>query len=340
MRKYIYPIFLFLILSLSSSAAISKDFIANGPLVSRTQNPIYLQTLGQIPMSARVLDRLRYSNWVGFDYSNIFDWGQSGNNEVLLDMELARISLNFFYGIGRDMEVGIQVPLLHFNGGYFDSWIQDFHKFFGFPNGGRENFPNGMFQYRITQNGNVIYNVKRQALGLSDIILAYKYNFLPETDVLPGFALTLRFKIPSGRPESGTGSGKPDYSWGFIVEKSIKRWHFYTNVDYIVDGGHKVLGDLYNSQMFAWLTTVEFSVSQPVSLLLQLQGSTPLLTGLGTNKWNGIPMDLIFGVKGTHKNLFWGNDFFWQWSFSEDVASEGPSVDLTTMLVAGIKFGF
>ena len=68
-------------------------------------------------------------------------------------------------------------------------------------------------------------------------------------------------------------------------------------------------------------------------------GSTPLLTGLGTPKWNDPPADLVIGVKGTHKNLIWGNDFFWQWGFTEDLNTSGPSPDITTMLIVGVNFG-
>lgn len=324
---------------LTSRSIPAKDFHANGPLISRTQNPIYLMTLGQIPTTATSLDKGVFSNWVGFDYSNIFDLGVRDQNEVFLDMELARLSYNVDWGLGRGMEFGLQIPFLHFNGGYFDSWIQDFHKAFGFPNAGRNRYPNGMFRYRVTENGRVIYNVRRMAIGLSDIILGFKYNFLEETNVMPAFAWTFRYKLPTGKFSSGLGNGGIDYSIGLVAEKSISRWHFYANLDYIISSGDTAFDHLENGQMFAWLTAVEFNVSKPVSIVAQLQGSTPLLSGMGTNKWDGFPMDLLLGVKGYHERLFWGNDFFWQWGFSEDIASEGPAVDITTMLVLGVRFG-
>jgi len=338
MKKSFY---LVLILFFLPNIGVCKTFIANGPLVARTQNPIYLQTLGQQPTGSTVLAKNNFSNWLNLDYSNIFEWGRAngGNDEVLLDMELARIGVNVGWGIGYDMQLELEIPFLHFNGGYLDQFIQDFHKAFHFPNAGRENFPNGAFAYRIIKDGQMIYNVKRQAIGLSDIVIGLKHNFIKETKTMPGMSWRYRLKLPTGRPASGTGSGNIDYSLGFILEKSISRWHFYLNLDYIVVTGNKYFDTLYHHEMLAWMAAIEFSVSQPISIIAELQGSTQLLSGMDTGKWDGVPVDLILGVKGTHKKLIFGNDFFWQWSFSEDVASEGPSVDITTMLVLGIRFG-
>lgn len=334
-----FRILLLIISLLFSGELLAKDFIANGPLEARTQNPIYLQNLALIPSRAVVNKKGIYSMWLHMDYASIFEHGLNGSNEIFFDMELARISVNIKYGFGRDMEVGLQVPFLHFNGGYFDAWIQDFHNFFGFPNGGRERYPNGEFKYYVRKDGKEIYRRNKMGIGLSDVILYYRYNFLKETSSIPGFAFRFGLKFPTGKESTGLGTGKLDYSLGFAMEKSIQRWHFYVNADYIITGWNKELEDLYRGAMLSWLTAVEFNVSSPVSIIAQLQGSTPMLTGLGISEWDGAPLDLVIGVKGMHKKLFWNNDFYWQWSFSEDLYPYGPSVDITTSLTLGVRFG-
>jgi len=337
MRKIITLIFISLFLI--PNFCLAKEFIPNGPLVSRTQNPIYLQSLGQTPERAYVNPQGIYSFWLDISYSNMYEFNQNAGNQVDFDMELARIAFLYNYGLGRDMEVELEVPFMHFNGGVLDAFIQDFHKLFGFPNGGRELVPNGQFTYRVRRNGNTIYEVNSLDIGLSDIIAGLKYNFIKESKKMPALAFRFRFKFPTGKSSSGTGDGNINYSLGLIAEKSISRWHFYLNIDYIIVSGVEALSELYYNQVFAWLTSVEFSVSQPISVIAQLQGSTPMLDNMGMSEWDGIPLDLVIGIKGTHKNFFWGNDFFWQWSFSEDVYPDGPSVDITTMLVLGVRFG-
>jgi len=319
----------------------AKEFIANGPIVARTQNPIYLLSIGQQPDRATVLKKWEFDTSLGMSYSNIFNVEQNvpNNNEVFLDMELARIALRGKVGIGHNTELELELPFLHFNGGYFDSWIQSFHKAFGFPNGGRGNFPNGMFRYRVIQNGRTIYNVKRQPIGLSDLIVGVKQNLVNEGKLMPAMAWRFRFKFPTGSQQKGMGSGGSDFALTYLAEKSFKRWHFYTNIDYMVVSGVDWFEDLYNKMVLAWLLAVEFSVSQPVSLLVQVQSSSPLNSGLGMSKWNGWPMDLVIGAKGTHKKLLWGNDFYWQFSFTEDLITTGPSVDLGITLLVGMRFG-
>lgn len=337
MAKVLQSLLIVLFLSLPN-LLFAKNFIPNGPLIARTDNPIYLQSLGQMPTPAKVLAKDRYRTWLDLSYTNMFERGRHGTNEVYLDMELARIAVNGHWGIGSNMEVGLQIPFLHFNGGYFDAFIQDFHKAFGFPNGGRNKVPNGQYKYQVTRSGTVIYNVGKMGIGLSDIIFDFKHKVLDEDRLRPAVSWTFRFKFPTGKPSTGLGSGNVDYSFGAVLEKSISRWHFYGNFDYIVASGNDALDGLYYNQLFAWLLSVEFSVAQPISIIVQMQGSSPLLKGLGTNRWDGYPVDLVIGVKGTHKDLFWGSDLFWQWGFTEDLAAEGPSPDVTTMLILGVEF--
>lgn len=332
-------IIIFLFVLFFPSGLFAKDFIANGPIQARTQNPIYLQSIALMPTRAVALEEGRYSAWVNSSYSNIFDWGWKGPNESYLDMEIGRISLNAACGLGRNMDVSLEIPFLHFNGGYFDRPIQDFHSFFGFPNGGRSNVPNGQFVYRVTNNGRIVYNVGTEDFGLSDINIGFKHNFLVESLTLPGISWIFRFKFPTGKPSEGLGDGTINYLFGMALEKSISRWHFYLNLDYAVIPGNQSFGELYNNEVFGFMSAVELSVSQPISLIVQLQGSTPMLKGLGLSQWDGIPLDLVIGVKGTHKKLIFGQDFNWEWSFTEDAYPEGPSNDIGTMLVLGLTFG-
>ena len=48
--------------------------------------------------------------------------------------------------------------------------------------------------------------------------------------------------------------------------------------------------------------------------------------------WDGAPLDLIVGVRGTEDPIFW------QVAFSEDVRAVGPSVDFTAFVSLGLRF--
>lgn len=271
-------------------------------------------------------------------YSNIFERAANRTYFENLDMELWRLGWTATYGLGKGFEGGIEIPLLHMNGGYLDAFIQDYHDFFGFPNGGRDQVQNGIFNYFIAENSQFLYRVGPQALNVGDITLFMKHQILHEDNALPALAWRFGFKFPSGDPDKGMGSGNPGFGFGMAAEKSYKKLHGYLNCNYLVEGGNEAIENLTETESFDFMVSGEWSFSDRVSALVQLNGGTPRLKGTGLEDWDGVPMDFIVGLKG---DAFWGkvaNPFFWEFGFAEDILAEGPSVDFTVYVTVGIRF--
>lgn len=273
-----------------------------------------------------------------FAYSNIFEQGMSATNQLNLDMELMRLAFHVLYGLRDDLEVGIELPLFHTGGGFLDAFIQGFHKFFHLPNGGRDNVPNNQYNYRFSSGGNLIYDVPSQQLMLGDIAFRIKYHVADDIAWQPAVAIFADVKLPTGSRSRGTGNNAVDFGVGLALEKSYKRLHGYLDMEYIVSGADGPLENFMRSQMFAFATAIEITILDTWSGIVQLAGSTPLLTGTGIDAWDGVPLDLIVGFRGEEKGLIGGHDLFWQAGFSEDVLSRGPSVDFTAFLSIGIRF--
>ncbi|MDP2600076.1 MAG: DUF3187 family protein [Deltaproteobacteria bacterium] len=328
---------LILLLFLSPSV-YARDYAGQGPLITRTQHPVYLQMVNLNPDRAMALPTGLLEVRVDSAYSNIFERQADKTYFVDLDMELWRIGWVGTYGLGKGFDVGMEVPLLHMNGGYLDGFIQDYHNAFGFPNGGRDQVPNGIFEYFVRENGRTRYQVGSQDLNIGDITLFMKHQLLHETDVLPALSWRFGFKFPSGDPDKGMGSGNPGFGFGVAAEKSYKKLHGYLNANYLVDGGNEAIENLMETGSFVFTVAGEWSFSDRISLLLQLDGGTPRLKGTGLEEWDGVPMDFIVGVKG---DAFWGktaNPFFWEFGFAEDILAEGPSVDFTIYITIGVRF--
>lgn len=327
--------FLFLLLSATVEA---KDFSTQGPFTIRTQQPLYLQTANLNP--ARALSLPQGFLELRFDqaYSNLYERHTDANSDINLDMELYRLGVNATYGLLPDLEIGLELPLMRFEGGFLDSFIQNFHDFFGFPNGGREEIPNGAYLFRVRETGRAGYEVGQQSLKVGDLSLSGKYQFFFETQKLPAIAARAVFKMPSGNPDTGMGSGRPGFGLGAALEKSYKRLHGFLNTNYLFDGGNEYLPGLMNKSAFNFSIAGEFSLSRRTSVLVQLVGGTPRLTGTGLNTWDGVPLDLVIGAAGDQ--LLGGPTkiFFWQVAFSEDVTARGPSVDFTVWGSVGIRF--
>ena len=317
--------------------AQGRDWQGFGPVAVRTQNPVYLQTLGLTPVRAEVIPEGAIEARIDSAYSNLFEQGQSRNAKLDLDMEYWRLAPWFKYGITDDMELGLEIPLVNFTGGFLDAFIQRYHKFFGFPNGGRENVPNGRFSYLFTARGAEGFNFPSTDLGLGDVVLHFKNQLTGEEMGLPAMSIFADLKFPTGKVSRGQGNGSPDFGIGFAVESSWKRLHGYFNGEFIATGGNQLIDSYMRGGMFAYMVAGELSLLPSWSLIVQLNGSTPLLAHTGIEEWDGVPLDLVVGFRGEEQKLAGGQTFTWQFGFSEDVTSMGPSVDFTVFISLGIR---
>ncbi len=324
--------------------ATAAEFAPKGPLTVRNQNPIYLEFLNLEPTRAVALPVGQIEFRIDSAYSNIFEEASGGTNNTafMFDMELLRTAFHLNAGVYDGMEVGLELAFMRLDNGFLDSFIQKFHNFFHFPNGGRENFPNDQYHYWFSQNGAVLYQVpKKQPFELGDLTFSFKHNFLGEGDLMPAVAWLFYFKFPTGSLQDGTSSGNPDFGLGAAFEKNYGRWHGYLNLAYFTNGGQEPLQNYIYDQYFTYMIGGEFSVSHPVSLNAQITGGTPLLHGVGKVQWDSFPMDLQLGARGEHPLTAFGAPdmkLIWQGGFTEDLNPNGPSIDFTIFGSVGVKF--
>jgi len=59
------------------------------------------------------------------------------------------------------------------------------------------------------------------ATGVRDLVVRTKWNFITETNVVPGLALAFTLKLPTANRELGLGSGEVDYDLTGIVSKRL-----------------------------------------------------------------------------------------------------------------------
>lgn len=319
--------------------AAAREFPGFGPLVSRVQNPVYLQNLSLTPRSAEALPEGTLDARIDSAYSNMFEKEGNAGASLNLDMELWRLAVMAGYGVGRGFEVGVQIPMYKMWGGFLDGFIQEFHRAFGFPNGGRELVQNGEFHYSFAAGGRTLFDFPPVDWGLGDLSVYVKHQLTGEDDDWPAIAWFADIKFPTGRRSRGLGSGSPDFGFGVAVDTSWKRLHGYANVGYFVLGGNDSIDEFVYNQMFSYVLAGEISIIPCLSFMVQIEGGTPLLHGTGLDAWDGIPMDLIVGFKGEERDLFgeWG-DLVWQVAFAEDITSRGPSVDFTVYMSVGVRF--
>jgi len=315
------------------------EYQSYGPLYTRSQNSLYLQFLAMPIESPQTLKKGQKEAFTHTTFSNVFEYSPITNTFLNLDMEIWRTAFNFKYGVTDEIDVMIEMPFITNSGGFLDGFVQWYHNLFGLPNGGKELVSNNEYHYEITQNGTALVSYPKTLFGLSDITLRCKYFFSDRLKLPIKVAWTGYFKVPIGRFSRGLSSGQVDAGFSFLAEKQIKRFHFVTQLGVAVLGMSEDLATIQKRGLFVFGQSVEFQLVQNLSIIIQLTGNTAGFKDVDTGDLTDAVADLNIGIAGSFDlKKGWFDTFFYQWSFSEDVLSRGPSVDFSVLFLAGVRY--
>lgn len=309
-----------------------------GPIKSQSQNPVLLGFLAMPLESPQTLAPNRYDVSFQTTFSNIFEYDQTGQTQTYLDMEIWRLALNFGYGLTKSLDVNITLPLISQSGGFLDGFIQGYHKAFGFPNGGRDRVNNGGFQYRIEQNGTTLMNLSQTGFALSDLSVRLKWLISKHIKIPFKLSLASYVKLPTGKSSSGLSSGNADAGLSLFGEKSLGRFHFVSQIGLGLLGAHEQLSSIQKRTGFYFGQSIEWAASNKTSLVAQVTGQTAPFENVDTTDLSQINLDLNLGVVGTYPLKGYFKEWYYQFSFAEDVLSTGPSVDFSIYLMSGVHF--
>jgi hypothetical protein len=125
----------------------------------------------------------------------------TSDESIFIDGEATQLSYNVRYGFASRWEAGLFIPLLSQGGGVLGPVIQQWHKFWGLPNEGRENYRNGIYQYTYMRGGKTLLNVTQGSVTFGDIQLTTGYQLLDH------LAARAMLKLPSGDASHLSGNG-------------------------------------------------------------------------------------------------------------------------------------
>ena len=201
-------LFLFFLLfpSFSHSAASSSFY-------SRNMNPfvhiygIPAEEFGQVADPGTLQVRLHA------DAVSNFTVDETASESILLDGETYRVNTIASYGITEKWDVGLEVPYVSHSRGVFDFFIDDWHQFFGLPEGGRDTRPRQLLQYRYIKEGITRFNITRSTAGLGDVSLTTGYllhDTFTENEKKRTAVIRFWLKLPTGSADDLRGSGSVD----------------------------------------------------------------------------------------------------------------------------------
>jgi hypothetical protein len=190
------------------------------PFSTSNQNP--LVSVYGLPSadSATVLTAGETGIELRSDISSSCSASSNADEYILLDGETSRYQLALKRGIGRNLEIGIEIPYISHSGGNLDSLINSWHNSFNFPEGERAHREEDQLNYDYSNNDESEVGLSDNAEGFGDIRLTTGWQFIDAR----GNPVTLRIslKLPTGDADELTGSGSSDLAVWISAAKNDK----------------------------------------------------------------------------------------------------------------------
>lgn len=342
MPLYTKQILAVIAIILWSSIADAKiiDLRAYGPLFTRTQHPLYLGLLAMPIESAVTLTKGQRQTQFQLTFSNMFERRTVGDVRPDIDMEIWRWALSHAYGFTDRLDLKVEMPFLTTTAGFLDPFIQWYHGLLNAPNGGRQRVPDNRFRYFMSKSGVTLFDYPSYPFGPGDISLRLKYLALEKVFDWPvkvGVAPYL--KLPTGMSSRGLGSGHADLGGSVFIDTYLKRFHLVTQGGIILTTGHDSLRPLLRRAFMQFGQSAEFQIMDGWGVIAQVTGSTSAFKNVDTQLLSAPAIDMNIGFAGSFPIKHdWWDEWYYQFSFAEDVTARGPAVDFSIMMLAGVRY--
>jgi hypothetical protein len=205
-------------------------FPAPRPLYSFNQSPLIqiygLPALGE----SRVLGPEESTLAVHLQIANHFTGASNSVETLSLDGETRRLTLHWRQGLPGSREWGFELPHVSHNGGFLDTYIEEFHDIFGMQQNGRTDLPRNRVDYRYTRQGVNLVNLDHAVGGVGDVRV-FAGKPVDTQTASGGYTAAWRasLKLPTGDDDKLLGSGSTDLAmWlSAATTRPPDQWNLY-----------------------------------------------------------------------------------------------------------------
>lgn len=183
------------------------------PFYSRNLNP-FVQIFGLPATEGALLTQEgRVGARMTLDVANNYTHDVAQGENIEIRGETYRSVLAIRYGLGKKLEVGIDLPYLSHGRGHLNDFISDWHDTFGLPQGGRDGATDDRLAYGYNDRGHNRVVVAGSASGLGDVLLSAAMPLGQDGgENSRRLALRVGLKVPTGSALDLLGSGSTDFS--------------------------------------------------------------------------------------------------------------------------------
>ncbi len=292
--KYIFP----LVFLVTGYPTLACGFDLQ-PLTTRNISPLVIGFGLPSVGSARVLDPGTAQGRLVIDLASNFTKNTSDAEILRFDGETCRVAVAGDYGIGLNVEIGFELPLISHQAGFLDNFIEEWHAAFGLPQGGRDLATSDQFGYGYIHQGEKGFTLNSETAGLGDLSLRAAWQLWHNEEKRQGIALRTNLKLPLGDAGRLTGTGSTDFSIWLSGEQRLQTT---SGMFFLYVGGGGLLssdGELLADQRQNLIGFVSFGCGwQPgpnFGLQLQFDGHSPFYRHSQLKELDGFAGQLAIG---------------------------------------------
>ncbi len=279
----------------SSLGAILAPAVQAEPFLVRNQHPIVALFGLPAPLPARLPAPGRGTAAALVHWSNFATTdGAEGEFGYTLDGEVFETRLVVDRSIGARLALHGELAYRSLGAGSLDGVIDQWHDFFGLPNGSRRRLPEDrlLIEYR---NGaaDAPLRLAGDAAGLADVPLAVGYQW--HASDVGAVATWLSIKAPTGRAEDLTGSGAVDVALSLAAERQLGgRWQAFGQANLAWLGQGDLLPALQEDFAWSLLGGLGWNAWRGLDLAAQVEANSAVLDS-GLDELDGAAVVLTFG---------------------------------------------
>jgi len=271
-----------------------------GPMAIRNQMPLYLFWYFFPQESARITTQQNIEADFDYTVSNcIFDKVTTPTEEYVVraDMEVNRFNINVRYGVFERFEASLEVPYLVLSRGYLDSFVEEFEDLIGATAiGARKRTDRNQFNYNVQLNYVDLINTKDPSSGLGDVALAVKYMLIDDMEGFPRTSLRSAVKFPTASEDKYHGSGKFDYGFGILMDKTFSRLVSYFNFNTVFIQGPDCFSVLnIKDYILSGMLALEYCFTERLSGIVQSTWHSTPYPKTGTDPMDNDALEVTLG---------------------------------------------
>jgi Protein of unknown function (DUF3187) len=256
----------------------------------RDENPLIRSLYLPLPSDSRLSDGESFAATLSI--SNTLNVESRPQESLLIDGESDTLRLNYQNTLFDSWAYRFTVPVVHDSGGFLDSAIDSWHRWFGFDPGNRPYYPRNEIFYSYSGRGNV--DIQQSQTSLGDV--SAEAGWYPIDSGQRTVSLWAGLEAPTGSVSKLTGNGAWDGALWAHGAWRLPQWQFAAELGVAQPFGDEIFaGYAHRTSLFGRFAVTR-SLGAAWSLRAQLDGQTRRVTDSDI-RFLGPSLQLSVGVE-------------------------------------------